>query len=103
MFPVHYTVELEQIVTVSRSILPVFTIPHGKSDSLNHKGLHYSICNMSKVHHHTAEANLEIRDVKLVVGRKVVCAGGGHHQLIPGLLASLFPRCRDQPEFSHGC
>lgn len=46
---------------------------------------------------------LEIRDVELVVNGEVVGACGGHHQLVPGLLARLLPRSRDQPEFSHSC
>lgn len=48
-----------------------------------------------------AVSHLEVRDVELVVGRKVVGACGGHHQLVPGLLARLLPRSRDQPEFCH--
>lgn len=47
--------------------------------------------------------NLEIRDVELVVVGEVVGARGGHHQLVPGLLARLLPRSGDQPEFCHGC
>ena len=50
-----------------------------------------------------AADDLEIRDVELVVGGDVVGTCGGHHHLVPGLLARLLPRRRNQPEFSHGC
>lgn len=39
--------------------------------------------------------NLKIRDVELVVDGKVVCSRGGHHQLVPGLLACLLARSGD--------
>ena len=45
-----------------------------------------------------AAANLEIGDVELVVGGQVVGASGGHHHVVPGLLACLLARSRDQPE-----
>lgn len=48
-------------------------------------------------------SHLEIRNVELVVGGQVVGARGGHHQLVPGLLARLLSRSGDQPEFRHGC
>lgn len=48
-------------------------------------------------------SDLQIGDVELVVNRQVVGACGGHHQLVPGLLARLLPRSGDQPEFCHGC
>lgn len=51
----------------------------------------------------TAVFDLEVGDVELVVNGKVVGARGGHHQLVPGLLARLLPRSGDQPEFCHGC
>lgn len=39
--------------------------------------------------------NLKIRDVELVVDRKVVGSRGGHRQLVPGLLACLLARSGD--------
>lgn len=39
--------------------------------------------------------HLKIRDVELVVNRKVVGSCGGHHQLVPGLLTCLLSRSRD--------
>lgn len=54
----------------------------------------------TNTHTHT---DLKIRDVELVVGRKVVGACGGHVHLIPCLLASLIARSGNQPELSHGC
>lgn len=47
--------------------------------------------------------NLQIRDAELVVDGKIVGSRGGHHQLVPGLLACLLARSGDQPEFGHGC
>ena len=45
--------------------------------------------------------NLEIGDVKLVVGGQVVGTSGGHHHVVPGLLACLLSRRRDQPKLCH--
>lgn len=53
--------------------------------------------------HEPFVCHLEVGDVELCVGGQVVGAGRGHHQLVPGLLAGLLPRSRDQPELCHGC
>lgn len=55
------------------------------------------------VEEHRRLFDLKIWNVELDVSGEVVGSCGGHHQLVPGLLACLLSRSGDQPKFCHGC